>query len=98
MRCGPIPDGWKLFTHVQGATRMINADHAPVENLYPLHQLKPDIYIRDRVKVSFPADWPPGPVQLRMGLWRGAERAKAQGREAAADNAIELGTIAVTRP
>src|SRR5437764_3056707 len=27
----PIPAGWRLFTHIVGAGRMINADHDPVE-------------------------------------------------------------------
>ena len=32
----PIPPGWRLFTHVVGPGRMINADHEPVEGTMPL--------------------------------------------------------------
>src|SRR5439155_20891628 len=35
----PIAAGWRLFTHVTGPGRMINADHEPVEGTMPLVRL-----------------------------------------------------------
>jgi hypothetical protein len=91
----PIPAGWRLFTHVVGAGRMINADHEPVEGTLPLARLAPGTFVRDRIHVTLPRDWPVGPTTIRVGLWRGAERAKAAGAHAAPDNAVDIATVTV---
>jgi arylsulfatase A-like enzyme len=91
-----IPAGWHLFTHVVGpGGRMINADHEPVEGTVPLSRLRTGTWVRDRVRVQLPAGWPPGPVTVRVGLWRGAERAPASGPHAAADRAVDVARVAV---
>ena len=94
----PIPSGWKLFSHVTSASggRMINADHDPVEGTLPLSRLRPGTFVRDRIQVTLPRDWPGGATTLRVGLWRGAERAPAAGAHAAPDNAVDAATITVT--
>ncbi|MDB4967545.1 MAG: sulfatase [Myxococcales bacterium] len=92
----PIPPGWRLFTHVVSGGRMINADHEPVEGTLPLQRMRTGSFVRDRIHVTVPRDWPAGPTQIRLGLWRGPERAKAAGAHAAPDDAVDLATLIVT--
>ena len=75
------PRGWRLFAHVVGPTgRMLNADHEPVEGTMPLARLRPGTFVRDRIHVTLPPDWPVGTDSASsVGLWRGTERAKAAG-------------------
>ena len=63
----PIPAGWRLFTHVVGPGRMLNADHEPVEGTMPLARLRPGTFVRDRVHVTLPPDWPVGTTTVRVG-------------------------------
>ena len=61
----------------------------------PLSRLRPGTFVRDIVHVSLPPDWPVGTTTLRLGLWRGAERAKAAGAHASPDNAVDAATVTV---
>jgi len=45
--------------------------------------------------VALPADWPVGTTTLRIGLWRGRERAKATGANAKPDNAVDVASVTV---
>jgi arylsulfatase A-like enzyme len=82
---GPMPPGWRLFTHVmatnaQGAVmRFQNADHEPVEGFVPLARMRPGQYVRDRLRVVLPPGWPPGTLEVRYGLWKGPTRAQVRG-------------------
>jgi arylsulfatase A-like enzyme len=91
----PVPSGWHLVTHVVGAGRMLNADHEPVENTYPLRKLRPGTFLRARVRVTLPASWPAGPLTMRVGLWQGPTRARATGAPAGADNAVDVAHLSV---
>ena len=91
----PIPAGWRLFAHVVGPGRMINADHEPVEGTMPLARMRPGTFVRDVIHVSLPPNWPVGTTTLRVGLWRGTERAKAAGAQASPDNAVEAASVTV---
>ena len=91
----PIPAGWRLFAHVIGPGRMLNADHDPVEGTMPLARMRPGTFVRDIMHVTLPPDWPPGPTALRIGLWQGRERAKATGAHSAPDNAVDAATFTV---
>jgi arylsulfatase A-like enzyme len=82
------PPGWRLFTHVIGpGGRRINADHEPLEGLYPLAQLRAGTWLRDRVTVMIPKDWPPGTVFVDAGLWKGNARMPVTGPSAHGDAA-----------
>ncbi|HEX8950769.1 MAG TPA: sulfatase-like hydrolase/transferase, partial [Polyangia bacterium] len=91
----PIAPGWRLFTHVVGPGRLLNADHEPVEGTLPVGQLRPGTFVRDVVHVTLPPDWPAGPTTVRVGLWQGRERAKAAGAHAAPDNAVDAASLTV---
>lgn len=80
------PQGWRFFMHIIGPDgRRLNADHEPVENLYPVTRLRPGTWLRDRVKLAVPPGWPEGPLTIDLGLWKGTERAAATGPHAAGD-------------
>ena len=91
----PIPAGWRLFAHVVGAGRMLNADHEPVEGTMPLGRLRPGTFVRDVMHVTLPPDWPAGTTTLQVGLWRGPERAKVSGAHAAPDGSVAAATVTV---
>lgn len=89
----PIPKGWRLFTHVVAGGRMVNADHEPVEGTLPLARLRPGSYVRDRIRVTLPSGWPRVPTTVRVGLWRGNERAKTSGPNSRPDNAVDIAVV-----
>ena len=49
-----LPKGWRLFMHLSGPGGMINADHEPLEGLYPIARLREGVWLRDRVRVAIP--------------------------------------------
>jgi hypothetical protein len=92
---GRVPAGWRLFTHLTSGGRMINADHEPVEGLFPLARVRRGTWLRDRLRVSVPAGWPRGPLTVEVGLWRGAERMPAEGPHVRA-GVVTVATLQVT--
>jgi arylsulfatase A-like enzyme len=92
---GRVPEGWRLFTHFVGpGGRRINADHDPVDGLVPLGRVQNGVWLRDRVRVTLPPGWPPGPISVEVGLWRRGERAPALGPHSAGD-AVRAATLTV---
>jgi arylsulfatase A-like enzyme len=93
---GRVPEGWHLFTHFIAPTgRILNADHEPLEGAYPLERLHAGVWLRDRIKVKLPPDWPPGPTTVLVGLWRRGARAEVRGAHAS-DGAVRAATIPVS--
>ena len=90
-----LPPGWHLFTHLVGKVARINADHEPLEGLYPIARLKPGVFLRDRVRVPIPSTFGIGPVQVEVGLWRRGERMPTKGAHSGAD-VIHAATLMVT--
>ena len=89
------PSEWRIFTHFTAASgQRLNADHQPVEGLLPLQQVRPGTYLRDRVKVAVPPNFPTGTMRVLVGLWRPNERAPVRGSHGR-DNAVEVATIEV---
>jgi hypothetical protein len=64
---------------------MLNADHEPLEGMFPIANLKRGTWLRDRVRVKIPGDWPAGPLHVDIGLWKRAERLPARGPHSAGD-------------
>src|SRR5262249_8383900 len=95
---GRVPDGFRLFTHFVGANgRSINADHEPLEGSFPITRLGAGVWLRDRVKVALPADFPKGPLTVEVGLFKRGERAPAAGAHAHG-GAVRVATLQVTPP
>ena len=93
-----IPAGWRLFTHLvaRATGRFLNADHDPVEGFVPLSRMRAGQYLRDRLRVALPADWPAGPLTVEYGLWKGAVRAPVSVGGAARGDHAEVATVKVT--
>jgi arylsulfatase A-like enzyme len=90
-----IPDGWILFCHAQASSgQMMNLDHAPLEGLVPLQDLKPGQLVRDPIRVTIPSSWRAGLVRLEFGLYRRGQRAPARGHHSVAD-AVTVATFEV---
>lgn len=88
-----LPDGYVLFTHIIGANGfMINADHQPLENLYPLSRMRPGTFIRDKVKVQLPPNFPTGRLTVEVGLWKRPLNAPARGPHSTRDKVQVLQT------
>jgi arylsulfatase A-like enzyme len=90
-----MPEGWHLFTHLVGANgRRLNADHEPLEGMFALARVRKGVWLRDRVRVTLPPDWPPGPLTVEVGLWQRGRRAPAHGAHSSSD-AVRAATIPV---
>ncbi len=87
----PIPDGWKLFVHLEAPDSKrnhLNADHIPINGKYPLHVWKKGEIIKDVHRVSVPAAWPSGAVEIYVGLWKGPLRMKITSGPHDAENRV----------
>ena len=92
---GSERDGWRVFTHVIAPDgRRLNLDHDPLEGLYPLKRMREGQWVRDRVKVTLPPNWPRGPLHVDVGLWKSPERAPVSGPDAL-DGAVRAATVEV---
>jgi hypothetical protein len=91
------PEGYTLFTHVTGANGWrINADHQPLDGLFPLSRMKPGTWIRDRVRVPLPQNFPTGKLSVDVGLWRAPNNAPARGPHTTRD-AVRVLELEVAR-
>jgi arylsulfatase A-like enzyme len=92
-----VPDGWRLFTHFVGPGGVrYNADHEPVEGLFPLSRVRAGTWLRDRVRVHLPPGWPAGPYTVEVGLWQKGSRAPARGPHSDG-NAVRAAKVTVER-
>jgi arylsulfatase A-like enzyme len=95
---GRVPDGYRLFTHFIGSSgRRINADHDPLENAFPLSRLETGMWLRDRIKIFLPSDFPPGPLHVEVGLFRKGDRVPAVGTHSRG-GAVRVATLQVAPP
>jgi hypothetical protein len=96
---------WKLFIHVKGPRKFINADHVPVSGAYPISQWEAGEYIEDRYAIHIDRSSPPGRYTVMMGLWnkeiKGDRNARAQptsqGHEVDDQRRVHLMHIQVVR-
>lgn len=73
---------WRLFVHVRGPGKFINADHTPVSGAYPIRDWKPGEYVEDRHVIHIARNSPPGRYTVMVGLWdkavKGDQAARAK--------------------
>lgn len=72
----PVDASWKLFVHVQSATEpgiLINADHIPVEGIYPTNLWQPGQIIEDAYTLQIPPD-APDELLIYLGFYRFDDR------------------------
>jgi arylsulfatase A-like enzyme len=71
---GTPPAGWKVFAHVEGATRF-SGDHLPAR---PLEWWKAGQFVRYTTKLMIPQGTPAGAYTVWAGLWKGSKRMPAR--------------------
>lgn len=79
-----VDQNWKMFVHVEGAGApgiLVNADHVPVENLYPTDKWKPGQFIEDSYSVTVP-DSAPDELLVYIGFYRFDDRLPVDDRAA----------------
>ena len=92
-------DGWKLFTHVEGANHQgyLNADHGPVAGKYPVSQWKVGEIIRDQHTVTIPAGWTADSLVVYVGAWRGPTRMSVKSGASDGNGRVLAATIPVKK-
>jgi arylsulfatase A-like enzyme len=70
---GEPEPGWKVFVHVEGATRF-TGDHTPVR---PFEWWRRGQFIRYSTQLVIPRNAAPGAYTVWVGLWKGAQRMPA---------------------
>ncbi|HEX2657210.1 MAG TPA: carbohydrate-binding family 9-like protein, partial [Polyangia bacterium] len=93
-------DGWKLFTHVEGANHQgyLNADHGPVAGKYPVSQWKAGEIVRDQHTVTIPAGWSADSIVVYVGAWRGPTRLTVKSGASDGSGRVLAATIPVKKP
>lgn len=98
----PPGAGWALFTHVVGPDdRQINADHVPVAGAWPVSAWRPGEFVRDRLWVRVPPDFPPGSYDVVFGLWDeggDGERIEPRGEGTDKERRVHIGPLHVLAP
>jgi arylsulfatase A-like enzyme len=69
-----VPQGFRLFFHLDGPGGFRNLDHVPVEGAYPMERWRPGQHIRDRLRIAFPLFTAPGRYTVSVGLFKGGKR------------------------
>lgn len=71
-----LDKNWKMFVHVEGAGRggiLVNADHVPIDNLYPTDKWQPAQIIEDAYSITVPQNAPDEMVVF-IGFYRFDDR------------------------
>jgi hypothetical protein len=68
-----LPEGWKLFFHLEGPGGFRNLDHVPIEGLMPLPRWRPGQSLRDTLRISIPPGGPRGVYTIYLGAFRSGE-------------------------
>ena len=71
-------EDWKVFVHLVDSKGHMLAqfDGQPLEGVYPTSQWIPGEFIEDSYPLLIPADAPPGPYQVFIGLYNEATGAR----------------------
>jgi hypothetical protein len=74
----PLTENWKIFVHLADTKGQILAqfDGQPSTGSYPTSAWLPGELIEDSYPLLLPADAPPGPYQIFLGLYNEATRAR----------------------
>ncbi|MGC4113323.1 MAG: carbohydrate-binding family 9-like protein [Myxococcales bacterium] len=77
-----VDKNWKMFVHVEGANRggiLVNADHVPVDNLYPTDKWQPGQFIEDSYTITVPEN-APDEMAVFIGFYRFDDRLPVDNR------------------
>jgi hypothetical protein len=94
----PLPHDYTVFVHLRrpGGNTAAQADHRPLDNLYPTSLWPAGETIRESSYLSLPADLPPGSYELWVGLYllETGERLPLQ-NDTSGENALKLGVLQI---
>ena len=94
----PMPQDYTVFVHLRHPEggNVAQADHRPLENLYPTSIWPPGEIIRETSELTLPADLSPGDYDLWAGLYllETGERLPVQD-DTSGENAVRLGRLRV---
>ncbi|MCQ3979495.1 MAG: hypothetical protein DPW09_39255, partial [Anaerolineae bacterium] len=94
----PLPYEYTVFVHLRQADggTVAQADHRPLDNLYPTPLWPVGETIRESSQLALPAALPPGSYELWVGLYRleTGERLPVQ-QDSSGENAVRLGQVAL---
>lgn len=93
-----LPDDYTVFVHLRrpGGDTAAQADHRPLDNLYPTSLWPAGEIIRESSYLSLPGDLPPGSYELWVGLYllETGERLPLQ-NDTSGENALLLGVLQI---
>jgi hypothetical protein len=74
----PLTEEWKVFAHLIDSNHHVIAqfDGPPQQGTYPTSQWIPGELIKDSYPLTLPANTPPGPYQVYLGLYNEATGAR----------------------
>ncbi len=92
----PLPHEYTVFVHLRrpGGGNVAQADHRPLDHLYPTTLWPVGETIRESSRLALPADLSPGSYDLWVGLYRleTGERLPIQ-QDTSGENAVRLGQV-----
>jgi hypothetical protein len=75
----PLAGGWRPFVHIEGPGGVwINADHVPVQGLWPVDRWRAGQFVRDHQIIPVPATVR-GELTLWVGMFAGGRRLPVTG-------------------
>jgi hypothetical protein len=94
----PLPHDYTVFVHLRqpGGGNLAQADHRPLDPLYPTTLWPSGETIRESSQLALPTSLPPGDYELWIGLYRleTGERLPVQ-NDTSGENAVKLGTLTI---
>jgi Dolichyl-phosphate-mannose-protein mannosyltransferase/F5/8 type C domain len=93
-------DYW-AFVHVDGSQRELNQDHALGPPLFGTSHWEADEQAVQSVPLAVPADTPPGPYQVKVGVWLPQTGKRLRVTETDLPHVprfVEIGTVTVVAP
>lgn len=94
----PLSHDYTVFVHLRqpGGNTAAQADHRPLDNLYPTSLWPAGETIRESSYLSLPGDLPPGSYELWVGLYllETGERLSLQ-NDTSGENALMLGVLQI---
>jgi hypothetical protein len=94
----PLPHDYTVFVHLRrpGGETVTQADHRPLDNLYPTSLWPPGEIIRESSDLPVPEALPSGRYDLWIGLYRLETGQRLPVRnDASGENAVRLGVLKV---
>lgn len=91
----PVPGGYKIFLHIDGAGNRLNGDHEPVDERYPVRLWNAGDVIKDVQRLTVPGNYRPGNYTMFLGFYAGESRLSIVGARNEDDNRANAGVLRV---